>query len=148
MTLRLRPARPLDAGALGEILHRFQQDTPWMPKLWSGAETLAFCGEMIERGWVSVAKSEGRVLGFLARDGAEICALYVADDARGRGVGASLIDLAQSEGGPLVLRVLACNAPARRFYARAGFRECASPADAANDENLPELTCRWQREVA
>ncbi|QEW21846.1 putative acetyltransferase [Marinibacterium anthonyi] len=55
MSLALRPARPLDAGAVGEILHRFETETPWMPKQHSGAEAVAFCATMIDRGWVSVA---------------------------------------------------------------------------------------------
>ena len=81
MTLTLRSARSTDAGKAGDILHRFQEDTVWMPKLWTGAEAIAFCGTMIGRGWVTVAEEAGRVCGFLARDGAEICSLYLSAEA-------------------------------------------------------------------
>ena len=32
MSSVLRPATPLDASKLGEILYRFEHETPWMPK--------------------------------------------------------------------------------------------------------------------
>ena len=49
MSLELRPARPTDAGTIGDILHRFAAETPWMPELYSGAEAISFCGVMIDR---------------------------------------------------------------------------------------------------
>lgn len=55
MTPALCPARPLDAGAVGAILHDFETGTPWMPKQHSGAEAIAFGAAMIDRGWVTVA---------------------------------------------------------------------------------------------
>ena len=76
MTLALRPAVPLDAGAVGDILYRFQQDTEWMPKLYTWAEVISFCGLMIDRGWVTVAERDGSIAGFLAQDGQEVCSLY------------------------------------------------------------------------
>ncbi|MFC3117588.1 hypothetical protein ACFOHS_01945 [Jhaorihella thermophila] len=64
MTVELRPARPTDAGRIGEILHRFQEATDWMPPQLSGVEYIAYCGAMIDRGWVTVAGRTGASLAF------------------------------------------------------------------------------------
>ena len=58
MSVELRPARSTDAGALGDILYRFQQDTEGMPELYTGAEFIAFAGAMIDWEWVTVAEVE------------------------------------------------------------------------------------------
>lgn len=146
MSLRLRPARVLDAGPMGDILYTFQAETYGAPRMWSGAETIAYCGEMIARGWVTVAEAAGGVVGFLARDGAEVCALYVAPGTRGAGVGLALLQAAKQGRDRLWLQVLERNAGARRFYTREGFTEIARSDGAENDEKLPDITMSWQRE--
>ena len=148
MSPRLRPARPIDAGAMGDILYDFQAEMYDGARAWSGAETIAYCGEMIERGWVTVAEEAGRVLGFLARDGEEVCALYVVRGARGGGVGQILLDAAKGARDRLWLQVLERNRGARRFYRRNGFHEIARSDGAANDEKLPDITLAWRREDA
>lgn len=146
MTLHLRAARPLDAGAMGEILHGFQAETDWMPDLLSGAESIAHCGTMIELGWVTVADYRGRVAGFLARHGEEIRALYLAPGARGAGVAQLLMAEAKARSPRLQLRVAEANARAHRFYLRQGFAEVARGDGAENDENLPDIVLVWQQE--
>ena len=145
-TRALRPAAPLDAGAAGAILHGFAHATPWMPCLMSGAEAVAHCGRMIERGWVTVAEEGGAVQGFLAREGQFIHALYVAKGATGRGVGRALLDRAKAERPALSLRTFAANGAALRFYRRAGFRRVAAGDGRDNDEGLPDLRLDWRRE--
>ncbi|MDE4097030.1 GNAT family N-acetyltransferase [Phaeobacter gallaeciensis] len=144
MSLELRPARPTDAGTIGDILHRFAAETPWMPELYSGAEAISFCGVMIDRGWVTVAEEGVRVLGFLARDGAEICALYLAPEARGQGIGKRLLDAAKGTSGHLHLWTFEANSGAQRFYLREGFTETARSDGARNDEGLPDISYAWQ----
>lgn len=141
----LRAATPLDAGGTGAILHRFNSDTPWMPKLHSEAETISFCGVMIDRGWVTVAESEqtGQLLGFLARDGAEVCSLYLAPGACGQGIGRALLTAAKAAQSRLVLHTFQANLGAQRFYLREGFAECARGDGAANDEGLPDIAYEW-----
>lgn len=148
MSIALRAAKPLDAGAVGDILWRFQQATDWMPTLYSAAETIGFCGQMIDRGWVTVATENGRVQGFLARDGQEICGLYLDDAARGRGIGRLLLRDAQRGTRRLRLRSFAANSEARRFYQRAGFVPVARGDGRHNDENLPDIAYVWQKEVS
>lgn len=156
MSLHLRPARVLDAGAMGDILYGFQAELYGGPKLYSGAEAIADCGEMIARGWVTVAETvdetgtEGagaRVAGFLACDGLEVCALYVAAEARNAGVGQRLLEAARQGRDRLRLTVLEQNAGARRFYRRNGFSEVGRSDGAGNDDGLPDITMEWRREA-
>ncbi|MDK3017197.1 GNAT family N-acetyltransferase [Pseudodonghicola flavimaris] len=146
MSLFLRAARPLDAGRMGEILHRFQRETDWMPDHHTGAEAIAHCDAMIRMGWVTVAEYSGAVVGFLARHGEEICALYLAPGAQGSGVADLLMAEAKARSPRLWLRVIAANNRAHRFYLRAGFAEVARGDGAENDENLPDITMIWQQE--
>ncbi|MDX2483013.1 MAG: GNAT family N-acetyltransferase [Pseudodonghicola sp.] len=146
MSIHLRPARPLDASAMGDILYSFQVEVHKAPRMWSGAETIAYCGEMIENDWVTMAEMAGRVVGFLARDGAEVCALYVVPDLRGAGLGQILLDAAKQGRDRLWLKVMEYNSGAQRFYRRNGFAETARSDGAENDENLPDITMLWQRE--
>lgn len=78
------------------------------------------------------AMSGGNVTGFvlsrLAADQAEILSISVALSSRGRGLGRQLLDLhlrrlAGLGVKALFLEVDEANVPARRLYARAGFRE-------------------------
>ena len=148
MTLRLRPARPTDAGAVGDILSGFTDATDWMPRLHTRAEDLAHAGRLIDRGWVTVAEEAGRVLGFLARDGEEVVALFVAPAGQGRGMGKALLDAAKADCPRLALWTFQANTPARRFYRREGFHETDQTDGSANDEGLPDVHLRWHRRAA
>lgn len=154
MSVILRPARSTDAGKTGEILHRFACETSWMPSLHTGAETIAFCGVMIDRGWVTVAEADGAVLGFLARDEGEICSLYVASEACGRGIGKRLLEAAKGQvgagchSGRLSLWTFQANEGARRFYQREGFAEVQRSDGSRNEERLPDIEYVWRADVS
>lgn len=144
MSVELRAARSTDAGAIGDILHAFNRDTAWMPDLHSAAETLSFCGTMIDRGWVTVAVVAGSVRGFIARDGAEICSLYVAQGDTGQGIGRHLLEAAKRDAERLELRTFVANTGAQRFYLRHGFVEAGRGDGQRNDENLPDIAYVWE----
>ncbi|WP_342779771.1 GNAT family N-acetyltransferase [Phaeobacter marinintestinus] len=144
----VRPARSTDAGSLGDILYDFQRDTEWMPDLYTGAETIAFCGTMIERGWVTVAEVDDQIAGFLARDGEEIVALYLSPDIGRRGVGRQLLNAAKQAVKRLELHTFEANEGAQRFYLRQGFVEKARGDGSDNEENLPDITYVWTQEEA
>ena len=144
MTVTLRPAKTTDAGATGAILHGFAAENDWMPELHSSAETIAFCGRMIDRDWVTVAEACGEVVGFLALNGGEIHCLYLASTARGQGIGQRLLDHAKSGHKHLSLFAFQANEGACRFYERNGFAEIARSDGAANDEHLPDIKYIWR----
>lgn len=146
MTVTLRSARSTDAGTTGEILHGFARENDWMPELHSCAETIAFCGRMIDQGWVTVAETDTGVVGFLARDGEKVHSLYLAAPARGQGIGRQLLDRAKSECTQLSLYAFEANESARRFYERHGFAEVARSDGSNNDENLPDIRFVWKAE--
>ena len=147
MTLALRDARSTDAGGVGAILSEFIDTTPWMPRIHTRAEELAFAGDLIERGWVRLAEASGDVLAFCARDAAEIHALYVHQALCGQGIGKSLLDDAKARHPNLALWTFQANTGAQRFYCREGFTETGRTDGAGNDEGLPDIRFEWQAEA-
>lgn len=142
----IRKAENDDAHAAGAIVYQFQQGTNWMPKLYTLEEVTMFCRTMIERGWVTVAKDQGRVVGFLARDRVEVCSLYLADGIRGRGFGRALLAEAKAASPQLLLRTFEANTAARRFYHRQGFIEIGRGDGSTNEEGLPDIFLQWAAE--
>ena len=145
MSLWLRPAEPMDAAAVAAILGAFVDQTPWMPRLHSRAEDIAHCGQMIDRGWVTIAMTADRVAGFLARDGDEINSLYIAPGSRRQGVGRQLIEDAKAQVDRLVLWTFVANVGALRFYDRMGFVELSRGTGAGNEEGLLDVQLAWTR---
>ena len=95
--IRLRPARDLDAGAVGAILSAFIDGTDWMPRIHTRAEDVAHAAALIARGWVTVVERDGKVVAFAANDGDDLDALYVRDEEQGKGVGTALIEHLKSQ---------------------------------------------------
>ena len=140
----IRAGRPADAAAMGAILSDWIDATPWMPRLHTRDEDAGFCAGLIARARVLILELAGGVSGFLARDGAEIPAFYLAAPARGRGHGAALLGAAKAQsGGRLGLWTFQANDAAIRFYLRHGFRETARTDGQDNDEHLPDIRLDW-----
>ena len=88
----IAPARVLDAGRLSEVMACANADHDWLPQAHSRAEEIGTLGDMIDVGWVQVARTEGHVVGFLARRAAEIHGLYLHPKAQGQGIAQRLLD--------------------------------------------------------
>ena len=118
----LRPARLRDLPAVAAIEQASFGD-PWSPA--------SFAGLVNNRGVLfAVAEQGGAVAGYVvvwfAADEAEIANVAVASAARGRGVGARLLDAAlaeaaRREAATVYLEVRESNAVARQLYASRGF---------------------------
>ncbi len=145
--MKIASATPDDALPIANILWGWNAVTPWMPQVHSRAAIKGFCRDMISRGWVDVARINGRVVGFLARNGCEIHALYLVPHMRGRGVGKALLDWAKRSHERLGLYAFAANDGACRFYQREGFRAVARGDGRDNDEGLPEIRFEWRAEA-
>lgn len=146
--VRLGRARRFEAWAVSAILSGWTEEAGWLPKVRSRAEERRLARRMIARGWVIVARRRGRVVGFLARDGGELHALYLSRRARGQGIGRRLLEAAKAETPVLGLYAHEANAPARAFYLREGFLETGAGDGAGNDEGLPEIRLVWERGAA
>jgi len=138
----IRAATAGDAAALGDILQDWLNATPWMPKLHERVETHGFLGHVIATQRVFVA---GDCSGFIALDGADISCLYLADAARGQGIGKALLDHAKSAQDQFDLWTFQANTGALRFYCREGFVEVERTDGATNDERLPDVRLSWTR---
>lgn len=127
----IRPAKPEDHAAIVEILHQG----------WHDAHAHLVAAEILKyrtpnyiddlyrtsRDMFYVAE-EGCILGFVAVNGAELTKLFVARDARGKGVAEKLLAFGEQKiaaGGFAVAELLCLtgNEPAERFYTRAGWVE-------------------------
>ena len=117
--LRLRPAVPEDAAACAAVFNDWVDATDWMPRVHPADDVERHYREhVLEVCAVTVAEVDGRVAGFLALDAeGMVGGLYLAPEARGRGVGgaarrggqgaaaggADALDLRRQRGGAAVL---------------------------------------------
>ena len=137
-----------DRHAMGcaAILNAWIDATDWMPRIHAPASVEWFVRDVVfamRRVWV--AEDGDGTRGFLALDIENtITALYVADSARGHGIGRMLLDCAKREDHALELWVFQSNANARRFYEREGFHEVRR-TDGDNEEGVPDVLMRWNR---
>lgn len=142
---RLGRARARDAPAIAAILSDWTDETAWIARIHTREAELAFVRDLIARGWVTVARREGRIVGFLARDGDEVVALHVEASARGQGVGTALLGRAKRGRARLTLWTYQFNTRARGFYERHGFAEVQRTGGAGNDAKLPDIRYEWRR---
>ena len=146
MTVTLRPACSTAAGTNGVILHGFASDNDRMPTLHTQAETIAFCGRMIELGCVTVAELRGQVIGFPVLNGEEAQLLCLTGSARGQVIGRQLLETVKARRYGLSLFAFQDNHPALRFYECNGLSEVSHGDGSENDENLPDIKFVWKRE--
>ncbi len=143
--LTIDAARAEDAPACARILSDWRRETAWMPLRQDPVRDRDFLADLIARGWVSVVRDGARLAGFMARDGGEIHALYVAASHRGQGVGHALLEQAKSAVPRLRLWTFQADARARAFYLREGFGELCRTDGAGNDDGLPDIRYEWSR---
>jgi len=143
--LTITLARSLDAGAVGHILSVSNDLMPWLPRIHSAAEEIKYAGQMIEAGWVKVAKADGQIVGFIARHENEIYALYVLPEMHDKGIGTALIDDAKRECDHLALWSYQANASASRFYGLRSFVEVDRTDGETNDAKLPDIRYAWTK---
>lgn len=135
----LRDAGLDDAPMMAQVLGDWCRDTPWMPKLHSRAEDMWFINALMQTHVVRVVAG----LGFLARQGSVVDALYLAPAGRGLGYGRALLDEVKVLG-LVQLWTFQANQGARAFYLREGFREVRFTDGSGNDEKLPDVWMEWR----
>lgn len=146
--IRIRAARGADADAITAVfLASRAAAMPWLPRLHTDAETRWWVENVVLeqcRVWLAEETGTGAAVGFAALDGDWLEHLYLRPDARGRGIGARLLDevVRHHPDGPLSLHVFRRNTAARTFYERHGFRAVPGSGSTANEEGEPDLTYR------
>jgi GNAT superfamily N-acetyltransferase len=143
--IAITPARSLDAGAVGHILSVSNGAMPWLPRVHSAAEEIKYSGEMIEAGWVRVARIDDKIVGFIARHENEIYALYVLPEAQDKGVGTALLKNAMKDCDHLALWSYEANGMASHFYTLRGFVETDRTDGSGNEAQLPDIRYEWTR---
>ncbi len=130
---------------MGTILLAWVDETGWMPRI-HPRDSYPVFAELLENiSDVTVARLDGRVVGFIARQDNDIQALYVDGSARGQGVGKALLDHAKTQVEKIGLWTFQANTGAQRFYRREGFREERRTDGQENDEKLPDVYMTWAR---
>ena len=94
------------------------------------------------------AFANGAMTGFIAFREGWVDQLYVLAGAQGRGVGTSLLKIAQNASDALQLWTFQCNANARRFYEARGFALVRETDRSGNEEKEPDALYRWTRDGA
>ncbi|ACP22975.1 putative acetyltransferase (plasmid) [Sinorhizobium fredii NGR234] len=72
--------------------------------------------------------------------------LYVLPAHQGRGIGASLLNVARTGAAQLSLWTFQCNRGARRFYEKHGFIAVEETDGSRNEEKEPDVLYRWVAE--
>lgn len=144
MTFNYRPAEARDARACASIVREHATDTPWLGPLneferlvewWAG------CLLNVETSWV--AEESGEVVGFCVRQDDNITGLYVSREARGQGVGKSLLNLAKTDRKWITVWAYEQNPRARKFYRREGCVEVSRETEEGTA--LVEIEHRWMK---
>lgn len=76
-----------------------------------------------------VFEQEGKVKGFISLAGERVCALFVAPEAQGRGIGKALLEYAKALKGRLSLKVYRDNKKAILFYEKSGLEAAGEEVD-------------------
>jgi putative acetyltransferase len=95
-----------------------------------------------------VAEVEGTLAGFIAFREGWVNHLYVAPQFQGRGVGSTLLEVAQRRSPTLQLWAFEVNRPAIAFYERRGFRIVEHTDGASNEAKRPDARMQWDRPSA
>ena len=138
-----RDAAEADLPVLARILGDWAADTPWMPRLHSRKDDLGFLRRLYHSGCLRVIGDAPQ--GFLARQDAEIPALFVAAPARRQGAGKALIRDAMAAAPVLQLWTFQANVAARSLYFSVGFVEIERTDRSGNEERLPDVRLEWRR---
>ena len=141
----IRSADITDAPAMAEVLSGWIDDTPWMPRIHTLAEDFAFCQNLLKTTEVWVADaSDG--LGFVARHGDSIDALYLATSLRRKSWGTALLNAAQQHQTTLLLWTFQAKDAALRFYEANFFHISDVTLSERNIEKLPNLHMTWTKD--
>jgi GNAT superfamily N-acetyltransferase len=142
----MRPADTADVPAMAKVLSGWIDDTLWMPRIHTLAKDFAFCQSLLKTTEVWVADaSDG--LGFVARHGDRIDALYLALGLRRKSCGTALLNPVQQDRTTLLLWTFQAKDAALRFYEANYFHISDVTLGEGNIEKLPNLHMTWTKDI-
>lgn len=116
--------------------HSFVPAEYWRGQM-PGVQEALPCAELL------IEEEAGNIRGFLGLQGENIAGIFVAREARRKGVGRLLLGEAKRRHGRLTLQVYEKNASACRFYAANGFYKQTEQTDPDTGEREYHLV--WMR---
>jgi GNAT superfamily N-acetyltransferase len=145
-----RLAGPHDTSSIANVFSRSIRSLAFLPVLHTAEEDSRFIENVILRECVvTVAEADSGIVAFLARREEEIRLLYTHPDLIGAGAGSLLLGAAKASGvAALELWCFQANVYARRFYERRGFKAVRATGGQDNEERMPDIRYRWQRDPA
>jgi putative acetyltransferase len=90
-----------------------------------------------------VFQEDGQVAGFISLVRERVCALFVAPEMQGRGIGRALIEHAKTLNARLSLKVYRENESAFRFYKKCGFVAAGEEVDEYTDHM--QILMEWNK---
>jgi putative acetyltransferase len=129
-------------------VHRaaFDGRLPWLAGRHTAGEDLGYFQARVFKVCVMWgAFEQGMLVGIIAFREGWIDQLYVLPHAQKRGVGTSLLRIAQANFSELSLWTFQRNQSAYRFYEAHGFAVVDKTDGGANEEREPDVLYRWRR---
>jgi ribosomal protein S18 acetylase RimI-like enzyme len=147
-SIRIEPYHPEHARPLVELWRASFEHGVGIKDSHPLEDQLAFFeAKVLPENTVRIALSASSLVGFIASTPESVAQLYVAVPFIGLGIGSQLLALAKSESsGSLWLYTFACNARARAFYERHGFKDSGRGHE--NMWNLEDIKYIWSRSVS
>lgn len=148
MQIQLRTALLSDASAMAAV-HRaaFETALPWIPRLHTPAEDVAYFGRVVTEQQTAVVELEDEVVAIAAWNDNWLNQLYVKPGRQGAGLGSELlahVKLAHAGADGFSLWTFQRNDGARRFYERHGLTATQFTDGAGNEEREPDVKYLWR----
>ncbi len=145
-TLSIERASPADAEEIAALyLASRRAALPHLRRVHSDAATREWVRRvLLAHGETWVARSSGRIVGFLSLADDELDQLYLLPGHERRGIGGRLLAKAKERSpGRLRLFTFARNRRARAFYEKHGFRLVDQTDGSRNEEGEPDIRYEW-----
>ncbi len=129
-------------------VHRcsFDAQLPWLAGLHTPEEDTSYFREHVFRDCAVWGVFAGEALaGMIAFRPGWVDQLYVLSEYQGKGIGHTLLGLAQADSDELQLWTFQKNDAARRFYEKHGFAAVEFTDGTGNEEREPDMRYRWLR---